>query len=590
MKKNRLVIMGIMVIASLIISCSDTLMIPETGSLIVHLVERSTRDIPQYTPSVSMENATFSIHLTGPDGTHIEALSITESSKEFSELQVGIWEITINGYNDEGRHISQASFQTVIRKNQITTETARLTPVSGIGSISFALEWEDPSAYFSDPQVVLTFQPASDLDATTNEAITIVDMTHASSVIQLVNGWYLVTASLYEGAPSEAGNLPWWQTTFSLRIVEQETTTVSISVPFEDISLQGTGASSIYIQEDMKQPFSVSFARPSETCVEGDTITLATTTSHSSNALYRWYVNGVRQLGMDAHTMSYQFLTQGRYHISLFVIDNAIISGYQEIFVVSPPVYVEQLSIDQGDSLSGATGTDVQLSATLSPSNATNQTIRWESNDTNIAEVDQEGLVTLKREGTAVITAFAEGGIGVSDSITIYSQFLKVGDTGQGGGTIFYVDSADEYPGWTYLEFAQHDTYPELPWGRDNLWVSETYPSVGRGPHNTNRIIQYFGRNYNDFLGNTNYAAKYCDEFSRNGYEDWFLPSKDEALLLADNAYSLGLWGLGNGGGTPVWTSVSDGYDNAIMVYLGGKDTYSWHRGNSNLVIPIRRY
>lgn len=590
MRINRLMVIGILIITSLISSCSDNLMIPETGSLVIHLAGRSTRAIPVYTPLVSMENATFSVHGTGPGGAQIEALSITGSSKEFSELQVGIWEITINGYNVDGKHVSQATFQTTIRKNQVTTETAQLSPVSGIGSISFALDWEDPSAYFSDPRVVLAFQPASDLDATTNENVTIVDMTHASEVIQLDNGWYLVTASLYEGSPSDIGNLPWWQTTFSLRIVEQETTSVSISVPFEDISLQGTGASSIYIQEDMKQQFSVSFARPSETYIEGDTVTLATTTSHSSNALYRWYVNGVRQLGIDAQTMSYQFLTQGRYHISLFVIDNGVISGYQEIFVVTPPVYVEQLSIDQGESITGVTGTNIQLSATLNPSDATDQTVRWESNNLSIAEVDQNGLVTLKAEGAVIITAHAEGGIGVSDSLTINSQFLNIGDTGQGGGTIFYIDRLNEYPEWTYLEFAQHDSYPTLPWGYDQRYVTETYTPVGWGPHNTNRIIQYFGRYYYDFIGNDNYAAKYCDEFSRNGYEDWFLPSRDEALLLSNHAYTLGLWGLGNGGGSPMWTSVADEYDNAIMVYLTGGSIYSWPRGNSNLVIPIRRY
>ena len=588
--KNRLLILSVIIIVSLIISCSNELLIPETGSLVVHLADRSTRAIPVYTPTLSMENVTFSIYGTGPNGARIEALSITESSKEFNELQTGVWEITIDGYNVDGKKISRSTSQTIIRKNQVTTETVQLSPLLGLGNINFSLDWEDPLEFFSDSRVLLSFQHANNLDATTMEGITIVDTTHASEVIQLESGWYLVTAALYEGVNTEVGNLPWWQTIFSLRIVEQETTTVNFSVLFEDITLQGTGASSLYIQEDMKQEFSVSYSGTMDNYVEGDTITLTTATSHSNNALYRWYVNGVLQLGVDSRTMNYQFLTQGRYHISLFVIDNGVISGYQEVFVVSPPVDVEQLSIDQGESITGATGTRIQLSASIAPSHATNQNIRWESSNLSIAEVDQNGMVSLKAEGEVVITASAEGGLGVFDSCAIWSEYLNIGASGQGGGKIFYVDRLNEYPDWTYLEFAQHAYYPELPWGHYDYYITGTYTPVGWGPYNTTRIIDHFGRYFSNFMGYNNYAAKYCDEFSRNGYDDWFLPSRDELLLLAEHSYNIGLWNLGNGGGTPVWTSVADGSDNALMVYLTSGSEYSWGRWNTCLVIPIRRY
>ncbi len=46
----------------------------------------------------------------------------------------------------------------------------------------------------------------------------------------------------------------------------------------------------------------------------------------------------------------------------------------------------------------------IMLTATVSPSNATNKSVTWESSDTNIATVNTSGVVTARAEGTAIIT------------------------------------------------------------------------------------------------------------------------------------------------------------------------------------------
>jgi uncharacterized protein YjdB len=54
-------------------------------------------------------------------------------------------------------------------------------------------------------------------------------------------------------------------------------------------------------------------------------------------------------------------------------------------------------------SLSGSPyPTEIQLSAIILPSNATNQTVIWESQDTGIATVDSNGMVTAVTAGTPV--------------------------------------------------------------------------------------------------------------------------------------------------------------------------------------------
>jgi uncharacterized protein YjdB len=58
------------------------------------------------------------------------------------------------------------------------------------------------------------------------------------------------------------------------------------------------------------------------------------------------------------------------------------------------------------------------LAATIVPSNATNQTLRWTSNNTVVADVT-DGLVTAKSAGTADITVAATDGSGKSATYRI---------------------------------------------------------------------------------------------------------------------------------------------------------------------------
>ena len=55
----------------------------------------------------------------------------------------------------------------------------------------------------------------------------------------------------------------------------------------------------------------------------------------------------------------------------------------------------------------------LQLSVTVVPENASNKTVLWSSSDTSIAKVDDKGLVTVQKEGKAIITATAADGSGV---------------------------------------------------------------------------------------------------------------------------------------------------------------------------------
>jgi uncharacterized protein YjdB len=58
-----------------------------------------------------------------------------------------------------------------------------------------------------------------------------------------------------------------------------------------------------------------------------------------------------------------------------------------------------------------AIGETKRMTATISPANATDQAIAWESTDSTVASVDSAGLVTARAVGSGIfITAFTHDG------------------------------------------------------------------------------------------------------------------------------------------------------------------------------------
>lgn len=122
-------------------------------------------------------------------------------------------------------------------------------------------------------------------------------------------------------------------------------------------------------------------------------------------------------------------------------------------------------------------------------------------------------------------------------NITLYAQWTPkvyaVGDTGPAGGLVFYIDSTDKFPGWTYLEAAPvSKNSTGIDWGGYNSpAVGGTRREIGTGKANTDRIIAAFG-DFESYNHNYNYAAKWATDLYCV-YEDWFLPSCDELSELA---------------------------------------------------------
>lgn len=64
-------------------------------------------------------------------------------------------------------------------------------------------------------------------------------------------------------------------------------------------------------------------------------------------------------------------------------------------------------------------GKTITLVATVGPESASNKTLTWSSDDSSIATVSKQGVVTGKKSGTAIITCTANDGSGISASSKI---------------------------------------------------------------------------------------------------------------------------------------------------------------------------
>lgn len=115
-------------------------------------------------------------------------------------------------------------------------------------------------------------------------------------------------------------------------------------------------------------------------------------------------------------------------------------------------------TLDKGDTLA--------LIATVLPSNATNKTVAWESSDTDIATVDESGVVTAVGPGSATITATADGKSATCDvTVEVHASSVSIDN---GPQTIL----DDETVQLTATVGPDDTTYPEVMWISSDVGVA----------------------------------------------------------------------------------------------------------------------
>ena len=205
------------------------------------------------------------------------------------------------------------------------------------------------------------------------------------------------------------------------------------------------------------------------------------------------------------------------------------------------------------------------------------------------------------------LPAFGITGLVASDTGTVLRKYTgvdwtktcaqgggcEVGDTGPGGGTIFYISptsinvATGVSTGGKYLEVAPLNwsglgVESTTAWAKAQTSVAGTLSAIGAGAENT-RLI-------NNALTTNSVAAKVAADLVLNGKSDWFLPSTLEVKEIYDALYFPALGGS---------FSVRNYWSSTQGSNTGQADTYWFGNGglvsptdklNSFTVRPIRAY
>jgi hypothetical protein len=210
------------------------------------------------------------------------------------------------------------------------------------------------------------------------------------------------------------------------------------------------------------------------------------------------------------------------------------------------------------------------------------------------------GLIARTESGTVasrIITAGSgitvTNGDGVNGNPTIGVKTYQVGDFAQ-GGIVFWVDETGQHG----LVCAKNDQ----DGGSGVRWYAGTYGNTqakGNGPFageaNTSIIIAAQVAIGDD---GATYAARICNELqiteSSKTYGDWYLPSKDELILISQNYSAINAVATANGGTvfstSGYWSSTEDFANGARLVDLTTGDLYGDYKDAIYRVRAVRAF
>lgn len=114
--------------------------------------------------------------------------------------------------------------------------------------------------------------------------------------------------------------------------------------------------------------------------------------------------------------------------------DGSGVSGELEITVTAAPVAVTAIEVTaENDAESVAIGYTLQMTAVVTPEDATDKSVTWSVDDEDVATIDEEGLLTALSEGTVTVKATANDESEVVGELEITVTEPVIGFTDAGG-------------------------------------------------------------------------------------------------------------------------------------------------------------
>lgn len=196
------------------------------------------------------------------------------------------------------------------------------------------------------------------------------------------------------------------------------------------------------------------------------------------------------------HTFNFSNLAPGSYYYRI-VIYNAMgdkgKTGKFNFSIKNNEVAVTKITISPSTAIINGINNKKQLSATITPSNASDKSISWSSSNTNIATVNSNGLVTAKAPGDCVITAKTSNGKTASCYIRVkYNVYM------------LFINGFSKYAaGTNNISQLENKFYGNQLWNIKDNWHL-TYNCEGNGTNESgikNAIAKAYASATNNDIG-----------------------------------------------------------------------------------------
>ncbi len=219
--------------------------------------------------------------------------------------------------------------------------------------------------------------------------------------------------------------------TYQFRFGSEVLGTVIIQFNLRDSNGQELTASvTIEVVEELVDVSSIEVAPETLSLLVGatDNLTATVLPVNAANMEVNWSSNNTNIATVDTNG-TVTAIAIGTATITAVSAQNAAISDQSEVTVTDGTIPVTGIEVSPSSRgiVMGSTG---QLVATITPSNATNQDVIWDSDDDSIATVDANGLVTAVAVGTVTIKATSADNSLAVDTSEITVTMANIGVTG----------------------------------------------------------------------------------------------------------------------------------------------------------------
>ncbi len=252
--------------------------------------------------------------------------------------------------------------------------------------------------------------------------------------------------------------------------------------------------------------------------------------------------------------------------------DTSVTNEIQLLFISNDTVYIEQGGFVKLPLLSQIVAINDSVGSQLK--NVTDPKDTQDAATKNYVDSLQNKLIdSLTNDNKTLSYLLDSKEITKSDLIGLFYQ----------GGIVFNIDTITN----TGLICAVSDQGSLVKWNfNDNYSLIGTEAAMGKGQFNTTSIVAVFGTG--------NYAAYLCDTLELNGYDDWFLPSKNELDSMFHNKTTIDSSAIENGGSAFVpfcyWSSTEKDGAQAWNQDFNSGTQYVGNKRNLNCVRAIRSF